>query len=350
MPRLGALRLLPVERRVRLPRPVAGRAGAHVHAAGPHPRAPPARGRAPVRGGGRAALVERPGRPGHPDALLGRSSLAPLRDGRVRQDHGGPRRPRRAGALPGGASRSARRARGVRDPGHLPRDGHAVRARRQGRGSRAHRRRARPAAHRELRLERRLQPRRPRGPRGERLGRLVPPRRPGSVRPVVRGAGRCAQSGALPRRARAPGDHAGASLGRRVVPARVLRRRHAARFVPERRGEDRLDRPDLGRSLGRRAEKALRARDDVRAHPPGPARLGRHPAPGAAVRSHGPRPGVHQGLHPGDPRERRAVHARGGVGRPRARASRQRRRGGGAVPHAQPHQPLADGERGRAGT
>ena len=71
----------------------------------------------------------------------------------------------------------------------------------------------RPAAHRELRLERRLQPRRPRGSRRERLGRLVSPRRPGSVRPFVRGAGRCAQSGALPRRARASGDHAGTEPG-----------------------------------------------------------------------------------------------------------------------------------------
>ena len=77
------------------------------HAAGPHARAPPERRRAPVRGGRRSALVERPGRPGHSYALLGRSSLAPLRGRRVRQGHRRPRRPRRARAFPGGACRSA---------------------------------------------------------------------------------------------------------------------------------------------------------------------------------------------------------------------------------------------------
>ncbi len=185
VPHLGALRLLSVERRVRFPRPASGRAGAHAHAAGPHPRAHPAGCRAPVRGGGRAALVERPGWSGHSHALLRRPSLAPLRGGRVRQGHWRPRRPRGAGALPRGARGSARRARGVRDPGRLARDGNAVRARHEGRGPGAHGRRARPAAHRELRLERRLQPRRPRRTWRERVRRLVSPRRPGGLCPPV---------------------------------------------------------------------------------------------------------------------------------------------------------------------
>ena len=99
-----------------------------------------------------------------------------------------------APAVPPGA------ARGVRDPGHLPRDGHAVRARRQGRGSGAHRRRARPAAHRELRLERRLQPRRPRGSRGERLASA------GFSTPSWERLPRCARSAVMRpgRRATAP--------------------------------------------------------------------------------------------------------------------------------------------------
>ena len=199
---------------------------------------------------------------------------------------------------------------------------HALRARAPGHRSRAHRRRARPAADRQLRLERRLQQRRPRRARREHLRRLVPPRRPGRVRSAVRGARRRGARGTLPRRARAPRDHARAELGRRVVPPRLLRRRHAARLVPERRGEDRLGGADLGRALGRRAAAARRARDGRRARPPGAARLGRHPAPRAALRPHGARPRLHQGLHPGDPRERRAVHARGGVGRPRADPAR----------------------------
>ena len=169
-------------------------------------------------------------------------------------------------------------------PAISERDRHAVRARRPGRGSGAHRRRARPAADRQLRLERRLQQRRPRGSRGERLRRLVPARRPRRLRAAVRGAGRRRRGGALPRRARAPGNDAGAELGRRVVPARLLRRRHAAGVVPERRGEDRLGRPDLGGALGRRAGEARRARHGRRARPPGAARFGRHPAAHAALR------------------------------------------------------------------
>ena len=188
--RLGALRLLPGQRCVRVPRPAPGRAGAHVHAARADPRAPLESGRAPVRGGRRSTLVECPRRSRHPHALLGRPALAPLRGRRVRQGNRRPRRSRRARPFPRGASRPARRARGVRDPDRLPRDGHAVRAWPAGRRSGAHRRRARLAAHRQLRLERRPQQRRPRGARREHLRRLVPPRDPGSLLP------RCATSGA----------------------------------------------------------------------------------------------------------------------------------------------------------
>ncbi len=61
VPALGTLGILPSERRLRFPRPAPGRAGAALHPAGSHPRAHPARGRAPVRRGGRPALVEQPG-------------------------------------------------------------------------------------------------------------------------------------------------------------------------------------------------------------------------------------------------------------------------------------------------
>ncbi len=228
VPPLGALRLLPVERRVRLPRPAPGRAGAPLHAARPHPRAPPARGGAPVRGGGRAALVEPPGRPGHPHAVLGRPPVAPVCRGRVRQGHGRPRRARRAVALPRGAGRPARRARGLRGSDRLGRDGHALRALPEGRRSGAHRRPARPAPDRELRLERRLQQRRARGARREHLRRLVPSRRPGSPGPLVPGARREASSGALPRRARASGagcwSRAGTASGTGAPTSTTARR------------------------------------------------------------------------------------------------------------------------------
>ena len=137
-------------------------------------------------------------------------------------------------------------------------------------------------------------------------------------------------------------------MGRRVVPASVLRRRHAARVVTERRREDRLGGADLGRPLGRRAPQARRAGHGRRAGSPGAARVGRHSAAHAPVRSHGGRPGLHQGLRPGNPGERRTVHACRGLGRPRAHTARERRRGGGTLPHAQSDQSLADSERGPA--
>ena len=73
VPALGALGLLPVERRLRIPRPAPGRARAPLRAAGPHARAPPARRR---RGsssrGRRPALVERP-RPARASAPAART-------------------------------------------------------------------------------------------------------------------------------------------------------------------------------------------------------------------------------------------------------------------------------------
>ena len=59
-------------------------------------------------------------------------------------------------------------------------------------------------------------------------------------------------------------------------------------------------------------------------------------------------PGYIKGVSAGRPRERRPVHARRGVGRDGAGAAGQRRRSGGAVPHAQPDQPHADAGRRRA--
>ncbi len=63
LPALGARRLLPAGRRVRLPRSAAGRDGAAAGAARPRARAPPARRRPAVRRGRRPALVARAERP-----------------------------------------------------------------------------------------------------------------------------------------------------------------------------------------------------------------------------------------------------------------------------------------------
>ena len=95
----GAQRLLSVRRRLRFPRPAAGRAGALVLADPTRARAPAARGLAPVRRRGRAALVARAGRPRRSHAHLRRSTVAGLRNAPVRESHRRRLDPRRAGAV-----------------------------------------------------------------------------------------------------------------------------------------------------------------------------------------------------------------------------------------------------------
>ena len=87
VPVLRANGVLSVERRLRVSRPAAGRAGSSPCGARAHARAR-ARGRAaPVRGGRRAALVASARRARRADALLRRHGLAALRHRRVRARH-----------------------------------------------------------------------------------------------------------------------------------------------------------------------------------------------------------------------------------------------------------------------
>ncbi len=131
-------------------------------------------------------------------------------------------------------------------------------------------------------------------------------------------------------------------VGRRLVPARVLRRRHAARHArPPRsaastrsRRRGRPSRAPATPSAPRRAlesveEKLVRREDGLIA-------LLTPPFDQMAA---GPR--LHQGLRARRARERRAVHARRAVGRARAPAARRRRRGRGAARPHQPDQPRA---------
>ncbi len=99
--------------------------------------------------------------------------------------------------------------------------------------ARSTRRRARPAADRHRRLERRHEPRRPRGPRRERVDGLLPATACSTDFMPARASARGDDARAARYRAapRAPGGRARRRrLGRRVVPARLLRRRHAARL------------------------------------------------------------------------------------------------------------------------
>ena len=89
LPLLGALRLLPARRRLRLPRPAPGRARALRRPPRSAARAPPARRRPPVRGRRRPALVAPAERAGHAHALLRRHALAAVRRRALRRDHGG---------------------------------------------------------------------------------------------------------------------------------------------------------------------------------------------------------------------------------------------------------------------
>jgi cyclic beta-1,2-glucan synthetase len=125
--------------------------------------------------------------------------------------------------------------------------------------------RARPAADRQRRLERRHEPRRPQGPRREHLARLVPARvLQDFASRLRRRARRRSARRALARRGErlAMLDQ---SLGRRVVPPRLLRRRHAAGVGAGR--ECRIDAisQSLGGALGRgTGTPRERAMDSVR--------------------------------------------------------------------------------------
>ena len=84
----------------------------------------------------------------------------------------------------------------------------------------------------------------------------------GAFAAVRRGARRHGARRALPRAPRATSASAvdaTARLGRRVVPPRLLRRRHAARLGAERRVPDRRARAGLGRPLGRGRRPSARA-------------------------------------------------------------------------------------------
>ena len=99
------------ERRLRLPRPAAGRHGACRRRARTDARAPAARGGAAVRRGRRAALVAAAFRPGRAHPHLRRPRLARLRGRALCRGHRRCRRARRAGPVPRRPSAAAGRAR-----------------------------------------------------------------------------------------------------------------------------------------------------------------------------------------------------------------------------------------------
>ena len=114
----------------------------------------------------------------------------------------------------------------------------------------------------------------PAGTRRKHVARLLPPHASSATsrRCAARGTTR-ARPTATASEARRLGDDARTVVGRRVVPARLLRRRHAARIGAERRVQHRLDLAVVGGALGRRADPLRRARDGRGAHVAGRARI-----------------------------------------------------------------------------
>ena len=217
-------------------------------------------------------------------------------------------------------------------------DGHALRTLRAGDRQGPHRRRARPAALRQRRLERRHEPRRRPAGRGEStwLGFFLHSMLTTSRR------------SATARGRRRPGDRY-RERSARGSPTQLelawdgewYRRGYYDDGTPlgsAQNDECRID--SISQSWAvlsgavplRFAERAM---DAVRTFLVARSAQIAAAAP-SALRSVGAGSGLHQGLPARRPRERRPVHARGGLDRDGAGPTRKRRRGGRALPHAEP--------------
>ena len=247
---LGAL---PEQRRLRLPRPAPGRDGARVRRAGAGAGAHPARGGAPVRRGRRAALVapaERPRAcaPGSPTTSPGcptwsTTTSAVTGDASVLDEY--------VPFLTHAAARAATSTRCTTCPQVTDEHGsvyeHCLRALRRACTTG----RARPAADRHRRLERRHEPRRRGGQGRERVAGLVPDHHAARVRRAraTRGATRPWR-----RSSGAQADAYAAAVEAHGWDGEWYRRAYFDDGTPlgsprERRVPDRLDRAELERDL-----------------------------------------------------------------------------------------------------
>ena len=351
LPHLGPDRLLPVLRRVRLPRPAPGRARPAAGASRPRPRTDRRGVAAPVPRGRRAALVA---------AVLG--------PGRAHALH---RRPRCGcpTSSPSTWTPPATRRCSTSTPPFI--SGPALPAEQEdayltphpGRGARQ-RLRARPAlAARQLAVgvgEHGI-PRILGGDWNDGMNRVGYLGRGESVWLgwfLITTARRFARIAEAPRRRLdAPrsscgfADGVAAAIEENAWDGSWYRRAYFDDGTPagheDGRGvPDRRDRPGVGGHLGRRRPRPGRARARLGRGAPRPLGGRPHRAAHAAVRPDAAGPRLHQGLRPGRARERRAVHARGDVGRARVPHARGRRGSARPPRPRQPDQPLADA-RGR---
>ena len=131
-------------------------------------------------------------------------------------------------------------------------------------------------------------------------------------------------------------QHRHPRLGRRLVSARVLRRRLAAGIGIERRVQDRFAAAKLGGALKSRLARA-HEKSDERGHGQiGPNRQAPHPALRSALRQIRAQSRLHQSLRAGRARKRRTVHARRHLGRDGLRRTRRYRARVAITEHAQP--------------
>ena len=265
LPDLGPVGVLPVERRVRLPRSAAGRARAAARRAAPRARAHPARRVAAVRRRRRPALVARAGRPGRAHALLRRPPLARLRDAALRggdRRRGGPRRERAVPRRPAARARTSTR----------PTSGRPSRARSASLYEHCVR-----AIELSLATGAHGLPLMGTGDwndgmnlvgasgKGESVWLgwfLLSILRPFADLAAARGETRPRRH-AIARHATALDERARAGLGWRMVSPRLLRRRHAARIAGERRVPHRRDRAVVGGDRRRRRSGASAPGDGV---------------------------------------------------------------------------------------
>ncbi len=182
LPAVGEDGVLPGRRRLRVPRPAPGRHRPGDLEARARPGASPAGRGTSVRRGRRPALVASAVGSGRPDPDLGRSPLAAVRGRSLPRGHGRHGGPRRDRPLPRGTGPAAGPGGRLLPAGTLTGVGFAVRPLRGGARPEPRGRRARAAAHRVGRLERRHEPGGSRGPGRERLAGLVPAHRPGRLR------------------------------------------------------------------------------------------------------------------------------------------------------------------------
>ncbi len=174
-------------------------------------------------------------------------------------------------------------------------------------------RRAWPAADGFRRLERRHEPGGDPRQGRERLAGLLPVRSAPPVRQARRRLWRPGLRRTLPGRgASSAPEHRAACLGWRVVPPRLVRRWHAARFGKQHRMPDRFDLAELVGALrcGRRGwrPRAFAPGDAGGRRAAGAPRVRARPAARSALRQVDPRSRLHPGLRAGRAGERRAVH------------------------------------------